>query len=134
MVDLTKHCTMQRYSRWNTSDHMLSEEKRTVTIHYRSSQQKCSVSRGILANFEKFTKTPTPELQPATLLKKIPWYKCFPMNYEIQNTSGRLLLSILIPSQDNAIPISRDHQFQPHSNMLTIFLNKSRWRNNLKSN
>ena len=42
-------------------------------------------------------------LRPATLLKKWLWYRCFPVNFEkflrtsfLQNTSGRLLLLVLL--------------------------------------
>ena len=48
-----------------------------------------------------YSKTPVPE--PATLLKKRLWYRCFPVNFVkflrtsfLQNTSGRLLLASII--------------------------------------
>ena len=41
--------------------------------------------------------------RPATLLKKRPWHRCFPVNFEkflrtpfLQNTSGRLLLNFFL--------------------------------------
>ena len=53
----------------------------------RSSHRRCSVIKGVFAG------------QPATLLKKKFWHRCFPVNFAkllrtpfLQNTSGRLLL------------------------------------------
>ena len=68
----------------------------------RSSHQRCSIIKGILRNFTKFTgKHLCQSLRPATLLKKRLWHGCFPMNFVkfsrtpyLQNTSGRLLLYI----------------------------------------
>ena len=64
---------------------------------YRSSHQRCSVVKGSLRNFVKFT-----ELRPATLLQKRLWHMCFAVNFAkflvtpfLQNTSGRLLLNII---------------------------------------
>ena len=56
----------------------------------RKSHQRCSVRKGVLRNFAKFTgkhlcqvlfynKVAGPE--PATLLKKKLWHRCFPMNF-----------------------------------------------------
>ena len=64
---------------------------------FSGSYQRCSVRKGVLRNFTKFTgKT---GLRPATLLKKRHWHRCFPVNFVkflgttfLQNTSGRLLL------------------------------------------
>ena len=55
--------------------------------------QKCSVTKGVLRNFSKFTETPVPDLflnkvaglnrlRPATILKKRLWHECFPVNFE----------------------------------------------------
>ena len=59
----------------------------------RRSQQRCSVKKGVLKNFTKKS------LRPATLLKKRPWHRCFPVNFVkflrtpfLQNIFGRLLL------------------------------------------
>ena len=65
---------------------------------------ECSIKKGVLKNFEKFTgKHLCQSLffkksfrsQPATLLKKTLWHKCFPVNIPkflrtsfFQNTSG----------------------------------------------
>ena len=80
--------------------------------YFRSSPQRCSVRNGFLINFAKFTgkhlrqslffnKVAGP--RSATLSKKRPWQRCFPVNFAkilrtpfLQNTSGRLLLSFLI--------------------------------------
>ena len=56
---------------------------------FRRSHQRCSVSKGVLRNFEKFTgKHLCQSLffnedasRPATLLKKRFWHRCFPMNF-----------------------------------------------------
>ena len=76
----------------------------------RSSHQRCSVKKGVLRNFTKFSeKRPWQSLffikvaglRPSTLLKKRPWHRCFPLNFVkflgtpfLKNTSGRLLLSL----------------------------------------
>ena len=75
---------------------------------FRSSHQRCSMEKGVLINFTKFTeKHPCKSLffnkvaglRPATLLKKSLLHRCFPVNFAnflrtpfLQNTSGRLLL------------------------------------------
>ena len=69
------------------------------------------MKKGVLRNFTKFTGkhlcqslffNKVAGLSPATLLKKRPWHRFFPVNfakflrtYFLQNTSGRLLLSSL---------------------------------------
>ena len=74
----------------------------------RSSHQRCSVRKGVLKNFAKFTGkhlckslffNEVAGLRPATLLKKRLWHRCFPVNFAkflrtpfLQNTSGRPLL------------------------------------------
>ena len=74
-----------------------------------SHHRKCSVRKGVLRNFAKPTgkhlcQSPyfnkVTGLTPATLLKKTPWHRCFPVNFAkflrtpfLQNTPGRLLLS-----------------------------------------
>ena len=70
--------------------------------------QRCSIKKGVLRNFVKFTrasfliKLQASGLRPATLLKKKLWHRCIPVNFTkflralfLQNTSGRLLLSAL---------------------------------------
>ena len=70
----------------------------------RSSHQRCSIRKGVLRNFSKFTGkhlcqslffNKVAGLRPATLLKKRLWHRCFPVNFEkflrtpfVQNTSG----------------------------------------------
>ena len=55
-----------------------------------SSHQGCSVRKGVLRNFAKFTGkhlcqvlfyNKVTGLGPATLLKKRLWHRCFPMNF-----------------------------------------------------
>ena len=74
---------------------ILSTESNTFVIWYRSSHQRCSLrkGKGVLRNFAKFTgKHLCQSLffnevaglslpQPATLLKKRLWYRCFPVNF-----------------------------------------------------
>ena len=80
----------------------------------RSSHQRCSVRKGVLRNFTKFTKkhlcqsrffNKVAGLRPATLLKKSSQHRCFPVNFAeflrtpfLQNTSGRLLFAIVTRS------------------------------------
>ena len=70
----------------------------------RSSHGRCSIRKGVLRNFAKFTGkhlcqnlffNKVAGLRPATLLKKRLWHKCFPVNFAkflkapfLQNTSG----------------------------------------------
>ena len=76
-------------------------------LRARSSYRRCSVKKGVLRNFAKFTgKHLCQRLlfnkvarRPATLLKKSLWHRCFPVNFAkflrtpfLQNPSGRLLL------------------------------------------
>ena len=74
----------------------------------RSSHRRCSVRKGVLGNFEKFTGNHLCQslflnkvagLRPATLLKMKLWHKCFPVSFAkflripfSHNTCGRLLL------------------------------------------
>ena len=70
---------------------------------YRSSHRSCSVRKGVLKNFAKFTGkhlcqslffNKVAGLRPVTLLKRRPWHRCFPVNFAkflripfLQNTS-----------------------------------------------
>ena len=56
----------------------------------RSSHQRCFVKKGVLRNFAKFTGkhlchrlffNNVADLRHATLLKKILWHRCFPVNF-----------------------------------------------------
>ena len=85
-------------------------DKITENLHnsWRISRCRCSLRKGVLRNFAKFTGkhlcqglffNKVAGLRSATLLKKRLWYKCFPVNLAkflrtcfLQNTSGRLLL------------------------------------------
>ena len=71
-----------------------------------SSHRRCSVRKGVIRNFAKFTgkhlcQSPffdkNAGFRLATLLKKRLWYRCFPVNFAnflrapfLQNTSVRL--------------------------------------------
>ena len=59
-------------------------------IPYRSSHRRCSVKKGVLGNFAKFTEKHLCQslffgkvagLKSATLLKKGLWHRCFPVNF-----------------------------------------------------
>ena len=52
--------------------------------------QRCSLRKGVLRNFSKFAEknlcqrlifNKVADLSPATLLKKRPWHRCFPVNF-----------------------------------------------------
>ena len=74
-----------------------------------SSHRRCSVKKGVLRNFAKFTGknlcqslffNKVAGLWPATLLKKRLWQRCFSVNFAgflgtpfLQNTSRRLYLN-----------------------------------------
>ena len=78
---------------------------------FRSNYQRCSMKKGILRTFAKFTGkhicqslffNKVPGLSSATLLKKRLMYRCFPVNFLkflrtpfLQNTSGRMLLFLI---------------------------------------
>ena len=76
-------------------------------IIFRSSHQRCSIKKGVLRNFTKFTgKHLCQSLffnkTFSTLLKKRLWHRCFPVSFLkflrtplLQNTSGRLLLKLI---------------------------------------
>ena len=92
----------------------INEQNRNISvseyfsIEDRSSHQRCSMKKGDLKNFAKFTGKQLCQrfffnkvagLRSATLLKKRLWHRCFPVNFAkflrtafLQNTSGRLLL------------------------------------------
>ena len=88
--------------------------KFVVVTCYRSSQRGCSVKKGFLINFSKFTGkhlcqslffNKVAGISPATLLKKRLWHRCFSVNFAkflwtpfLQNTSGWLLLLLLVVS------------------------------------
>ena len=75
----------------------------------RSCHQSCSIIKGVLRNFTKFTGKHLCQslffnkdtgLRSATLFKKSLWRRCFPVNFAkffrtpfLQNTSERLLLT-----------------------------------------
>ena len=68
----------------------------------RSSHRRCSVRKGVLRNFTKFTGKHLCQslflngvARPATILKKGLWHRCFPVNFVkllrtpfLQSTSG----------------------------------------------
>ena len=78
----------------------------------RSSHHKCSMKKGTLINFTKFTGKQQCQslffnkiagLRAATLLKQKLWQRCFLVNFTkclrtsyLQNTSGRMLLNLFV--------------------------------------
>ena len=98
----------------------------------RSSHQRCSMKKGVLKNFTKFTGNHLCQslflnkvagLRPATLLKKKLWHRCFPVNFLkflsapfLQNTSGRLLLKEQLRSTSAAdVWAEIKRNLKPHS-------------------
>ena len=81
-----------------------------VVIYTEAATRDVLWEKGVLRNFAKFTGkhlcqslsfNKVADLSPAKLLKKMLWRRCFPVNFAkflrtpfLQNTSGRLLLSI----------------------------------------
>ena len=62
----------------------------TIQMTTRSNHQRCSVRKSVLRNFARFTGkrlcqvlfyNKVPGSEPATLLKKRLWYRCFPVNF-----------------------------------------------------
>ena len=98
----------------------------TIQMTIRSSHQRCSVRKGVLRNFTKFTgkhlcqvvffnKVAGPE--PATLLKKRLWHSFFPVNFAkflrtpfSQNSSGRLLLDTQLFLAENPSKVLNGRQ------------------------
>ena len=69
-----------------------------TSMKFRCSHQRCSIKKGLLINFTKFSGK---YLCQSPLLKKRLWHRCFPVNFVkflrtpfLQNTSGRLLLGL----------------------------------------
>ena len=67
---------------WSPSNIMQS----IFSYLFRSSHRRCSVRKGVLRKFAKFTgkhlcKIQRKALNPATLLKKRLWHRCFPVNF-----------------------------------------------------
>ena len=103
----------------------------------RSSHRRCSVGKGVLRNFVKFTvnhlchSLHSTSVRPATLLKERLWHNWFPVNFAKflrttfwQNTSVRLLLNSCVSSQrmkkifcinshDNKIPLNETSYMAP---------------------
>ena len=69
-------------------------------------RNRCSMEKGVLRNFTKFTgKHLCQSFRSANLLNKRLWHRCFTVNFAkflrtpfLQNTSGRLLLNLSLRS------------------------------------
>ena len=97
---------------WKKKEARIKKQISRGAATSRSSHQRCSMKKGVLRNFTKFTGkhlcqsllfNKVAGLRPATLLKKRLWHRCFPVNFAkflrtpfLQNTSGRLLLNKLV--------------------------------------
>ena len=96
-------CTENLSEKLLTSSFYLGANRQFVLLLnlHRSSHQRCSVKKGILRNFVKFTGKCL--WRSLFLSKKTLWHRCIPGNFVkflrktfLQNTSGRLLLSSTI--------------------------------------
>ena len=76
-----------------------------ILITYRSSHQRCSVKKGVLRNFARFTEKDLCQslFFNKTLLKKRRWHRSFPVNFVkflripfSQSKSGRLPFHLFI--------------------------------------
>ena len=90
-----------------------------ISFTYRSSRPEMYCKKGVLRNFAKFTGKhlcqslffdKVADLRPATLLKKRPWHRCFPVNFAkflrtpFLTEHLRWLLLHLVPHQVNGVP------------------------------
>ena len=85
----------QSFKSW-TRNHAIYDLYKT----YRSSHHRCSIKKGILKNFAKFTGNHLYQSLGKIYWKKRLWHMCFPVNFAkslrtpfLQNTSGWLLLT-----------------------------------------
>ena len=112
------HCELWLIQIWLNSnmpkffsfDMVLVKRSFSIIWTFRSSHQRCSMKKGVLGNFPKFTGKHLCRVyfliklqaRPANLLRRRLWHMCFPVNFEkflrtpfLQNTSGGLLLDIV---------------------------------------
>ena len=109
-IKIFRRCSWKRtanFKGWITMNALVIETQTFFVIKtkkIRSSHRRCSIEIGVLKKFTNlslfFNKNAG---RPAALLKKRLWHKCFPVNFVkffktpfLQNTSGRLLLEIVI--------------------------------------
>ena len=87
--------------------------------HFRSSRQRYPNKKSVLRNFTKFTGkhmcqnlffNKVAGVRLSTSLKKRLWHRCFPVDFVkflrtpfLQNTSGRLLLSLPLPLHNSCL-------------------------------
>ena len=107
--DLTSSITKMSHF----SYYLMRTQKRELTyLCCRSIRRRCSIKKGVLKNFAKFTEKHLYQnlffngvacLRPAILLKKKLWHRRFPVNFTrslrtpfSQNTSRRLLMMLCI--------------------------------------
>ena len=115
-----------------------------VCCFYRSSHRRCSVRKGVLRDFTKFTGKQVCQslffnqvagLRPAALLKKRFWHRYFPVYFSkflrtlfLQNNSGRLLLFLFFSKKWRISLFSVNNQTPKASNILVRDLTHSRIR------
>ena len=124
---------------------------------HQNSHRRCSLKKGALKNYSKFTgkhlcqslfANKVPRLIPATLLTKALWHRCFPVNFVnilrttfLQNTSVRLLLKhqkdvqnlFKVNIEDNRI-MSLISFWYIYRNFWTDFTHWSHWSFDVLSN
>ena len=103
---------------WTWSLSLLQIDFLTPSTIYKSSHRRCSVRKGVLRNFAKLTgKHVCQSLffssfrpEACSFIKKGLWHRCFPVNFVkflrtpfLQNTSGRLLLHLIIHHSQSTI-------------------------------
>ena len=105
---------------------------------FRSRHRRCSVRKGVLRNFAKFTGKHLCQshffkkvvgLRPATLLKRRLWHRCFPVIFAnflrtpfLQNTSGRLLLIIYISISFVSLSLDKSNLFLTEDSVYSKWL------------
>ena len=91
---------------------------KNVSSKFKSSHWRCSVKKGVLKIFTKFTGKHL-WLSPATLLKRRLRHRCFPLNFVkflrtafLQNTSGQLLLRLKAGEISKSRDVLRTHSWR----------------------
>ena len=101
---------VNKRDKYRTTTSTMTKILLTLISNTEAVAQRCSLKKGVLNNFIKFTGkylcqslffNKVAGLRPTTLLKKRLWHRCFLVNFAkflrrsfLQNTSGRLLTNI----------------------------------------
>ena len=85
------------FSLQRTAWHGSQVDHPSILVKPKSSHQSCSIKKGILKNFVKYTRK---HLYPATFLKISLWHRCFLVNFSkfvrtplLENISGSCFCS-----------------------------------------